>query len=381
MSKKQESSHGEIKLWDPATGKLLREVSGLTQMVDGIRFSPDGQYLVSTGRLGPTILWDWKAANGFRRLWEDADKGSGIGMAVSPDSRRLVWPTRQAIRVIDLPPRKKGNGLGGHADPVPFVAFAPDGKTVVSAGDAVRVWDATTGAELRASSRRLSQFHAAALSANGKTLVTGSREGTILWDLATMKSLRSYSEPQNHALTLALSPDGKTLVTHEERVEDFFNTRGEAMVRSSRQAGLRVWDVDTGKEKTPIGDRVHAWHLAYAPDGESLAVAQMSKEGTRIWDVKKGSVIVDLKGDKGISWSGQPVVSFSPDGKLLASGHGDNSIWLWDAHSGNLSARCAVTKCGLGRWSFLPTARRCCRPAPTRRCGCGTWPRGSCSMS
>jgi WD40 repeat protein len=166
---------GSIKLWDPATGKQLREVSGLRNIVDAVRFSPDGKYLVSTGRSGPTILWDWKAANGLRRIWEDPDRASGIA-SFSPDSRRLAWCTHHAIRLLDLPPRKDRNYLSGHASPIPFVAFAPDGETVISVGESIRVWDATTGKELRASREPFEYFCAAALSPDGKTLVSARRD-------------------------------------------------------------------------------------------------------------------------------------------------------------------------------------------------------------
>lgn len=96
--------HGEIKFWDAANGKKLREVAGMVNRVDSVRFSSDGKYLASICGSGPAILWDVKAANGPRRVWEIPD--NGWKTAFSPDSRRLVWCTRQAIRLVDLPPPK-----------------------------------------------------------------------------------------------------------------------------------------------------------------------------------------------------------------------------------------------------------------------------------
>jgi WD40 repeat protein len=340
--------HSSIKLWDPATGKEIREVSGLRQSVESVRFSPDGKYLVSTGSLGPTILWDWKAAKGFRRIWEDPDRASGVTFA--PDSSRLAWCTRHTIRLLDLPPRKDRNPLGGHTGPVPFVAFAPDGKTVVSAGESIRVWDAATGEELRVSREPFKDFCAAALSPDGKTLVTGSNEGTKRWDLTTMKVLRSFVVPGGYALLLSLSPDGKTLITSTE-APIYSIEKGQISYRLSREEFLRVWDVGTGKEKRQLCKGIYPEYLTYSPDGTRLATYQFNANSIRIWDVKKGTASADLERQKIPSELGvrgmyitissgsrpaprQSVLRFSPDGKLLASGHWDKIVWLWDTHSG-----------------------------------------------
>jgi WD40 repeat protein len=338
--------HGSIKLWDPATGKELRAVSGLPQIVDTVRFSPDGKYLVSTGRNGSTILWDWKATNGPRRLWEHADHAAGIAFAA--DSSRLAWCTRQAIRLLDLPPRQDRNPLGGHTGPVPFIAFAPDGKTVVSAGESIRVWDASTGEELRVSRERFKYFCAAALSPDGKTLVTGSGMGTQLWDLNTLKVLRSFDVPGGYALILALSPNGKNLLTAIE-VPVYAEKKGQGF-RHSRENFLRLWDVGTGKEQRQLC-KSSSWlpeYMTFSPDGTRLATLHPNENGLRIWDVKTGTQSLKLEsekasfepGDAGVVYGGpgpvprQSVIHFSPDGKLIASGLWDKNVWLWDAHSG-----------------------------------------------
>jgi len=51
-----------IELWDLVTGDKLTTLDGHTALVETLLFSPDGKTLVSAGRDGTILLWDWDAA-------------------------------------------------------------------------------------------------------------------------------------------------------------------------------------------------------------------------------------------------------------------------------------------------------------------------------
>ncbi len=68
------------------------------------------------------------------------------------------------------------------------MAFSPDGKTVITGSEdgTARLWDASTGRPLGPPLTHQGAVRAVAFSPDGKTVITGSRDGTArLWDVAT----------------------------------------------------------------------------------------------------------------------------------------------------------------------------------------------------
>jgi WD40 repeat protein len=55
-----------IKLWDVATGRELRTLAGHTDRVRSVAFSPDGKVLASGAGGGEILIWDVEAALGKR---------------------------------------------------------------------------------------------------------------------------------------------------------------------------------------------------------------------------------------------------------------------------------------------------------------------------
>jgi WD40 repeat protein len=120
--------------------------------------------------------------------------------------------------------------LEGHKRDVFSVAFSPDGKTIVSGSSdgTVRVWNAATGAEQHKMTGHKDTVFSVAFSPNGKTIVSGSQDHTVrVWDVATGVEQHKITGHEDPVFSVAFSPDGKTIVS------------------GSNDRTVRVWDAVT----------------------------------------------------------------------------------------------------------------------------------------
>jgi WD40 repeat protein len=246
-----------------------------------------------------------------------ASSSIGIGptaVAFSPDGKTLVT-VGYDVQLWNLASHRQigapfGDGENG-------MAFSPDGKTLAVAGDAVRLWNLTTHHQI-GSPFGTGGMDAVAFSPDGKTLVTEDQDGTVrLWDVASHTPISAPFGTKVEAM--ALSPDGKDLVTagHDGKAR-LWDLAAHHQIGAPLIIGPRASDTDPG----PIGQTV-----AFSPDGKTLATA--SNLGTaRLWDLATHTQIGrPLGGNEGVE-----SLAFSPDGKTLAitRGGSSTSATLWD---------------------------------------------------
>ncbi|MEN3009382.1 MAG: trypsin-like peptidase domain-containing protein, partial [Candidatus Bipolaricaulaceae bacterium] len=190
-------------------------------------------------------------------------------------------------------------GIGYITD---HVAFSSDGKLAVTTSLGIELWDVATMELVRFFEHRA---WSVAFSPDGRTLASGSEDGTIkLWDVATGKDLRTLAGHRHAVTSVAFSPDGRTVASASRLWND--NT-------------IKLWDVATGKElRTLAGHTDAVSSVAFSPDGRTLASGW--EDGTiKLWDVATGKELRTLAGHT----SGVNSVAFSPDGRTLASGSYD----------------------------------------------------------
>ena len=82
------------------------------------------------------------------------------------------------------------------------------------------------------------------------------------------------------------------------------------------------------------GHKQPVYNVGFSPNCHSLVSASADKS-IRIWNIRDGSSkILPVTGSPNYFMS----VEFSPDGKYVAAGNFDGSVWIWDSRTHTLAA-------------------------------------------
>ncbi|MBY9008712.1 MAG: hypothetical protein KGD74_02450 [Candidatus Lokiarchaeota archaeon] len=92
--------------------------------------------------------------------------------------------------------------------------------------------------------------------------------------------------------------------------------------------------------------------ISFSPDGKLIASGSGDKT-VKIWDFHTGDLIRTLKGHKSYVTS----ISFSPDGEFIASGSGDKTVKIWEFHTGDLIRTLEGHKSYVNSISFSPDGK------------------------
>ena len=131
-----------LEVSDAATGRI-RHVLKHWETVEAVSFSPDGRYLASVGSeyWEPVRLWNPGTGKLIREL--GGHSNYYLCLAFSPDSRRVAAGSNDGkIRILDTDIGFLKVTLAGHQHMVTSVAWSPDGKRLASgsADGTVRLW-------------------------------------------------------------------------------------------------------------------------------------------------------------------------------------------------------------------------------------------------
>jgi WD40 repeat protein len=114
------------------------------------------------------------------------------------------------VRVREFPSCRVIRTIPGWQQGVRFLAFSPDGSTLVgSAGPRLRVWDFANDREVALHKRGSKHFQGLTFTADGRHLLTVSNDETVrVWDARTWAEQTTINWSIGGLINLALSPDG-----------------------------------------------------------------------------------------------------------------------------------------------------------------------------
>lgn len=283
-------THGEVRLFDVATGVPAGTLGGQSGRVTALAFSPDGSWLA--------------AASG------EPGK-AGTVRVYAPD------------KGVPAPPVLT---IAGHQDAVYALAFSADGKRLASAGydRVIRIWNLGTAPKVTAPLRELKDhsdtIYALAFHPNGKLLASGSADRAVkVWDADTGTRLYTLGDPTDWVYCVAWSPDGRHLAA------------------AGVDKTIRVWAADATGGKLAVTAFAHegpVWRIAYGPGGKTLYSVGEDRV-VKAWDAAK---LAETK-----VFPAQPeavlALAVSPTGVRLAVGRFDGVALLLDPATGKPTAQ------------------------------------------
>jgi WD40 repeat protein len=362
--------------------RLVAQI-GHTELVSSLAWSVNKPWLLTGGRDGAVLLWDVASQRELRRL---TGHGAGVHrVALSPDNRRAFTADRERVHFWDLHTGKRTRSFD-ELTRVSAMAYSPTLKRLLVAGEAGdrkagthrnsvlllhartariagRIHVAATGTKNKNSpgdpqvlvssaaidrrGRRIllgcddstarlydkkgkellrfkghrGRVQAAAFSADGRQALTGCKDGVaILWKTRDGRELARFG-PFEHNKT----PNKKKRVAAVTEVS-FFPDGKRALVVAFPLA--RVVDLFTGDELQGF-DATEA--AAPSPDGTRVATGLFY--AAHLYDAANGQLVTRLNGHAPRTWR---VVAH---GGQIAVGLDFDTCVFWDAVSGRPTLR------------------------------------------
>jgi eukaryotic-like serine/threonine-protein kinase len=320
---------GKLRIRDAFTGAIMMTLSGAYENTLDIASSANGQLLAVARKGGLVVVLDRMTGGELSRH----DFKSDICLiALSPngdvvsgvDSTGLL---RAWCRVTDGTHSFSQDDVG-HFLRSP--TFSRDGSRMATlpflSNEGMKpaaVWDVASGRRLNLMP---TQNHPGRLwfASDCRTLIGDGSRSPRIWRFDPPAEIPSPTGHLDEAWSAAYSADGKLLATGSDDTDE--------------PQTIKIWDPATAQLiRGWFGGVGTVASLAFSPDGRILVSGHLTPhDGVRIWDVSTGSLLTTLRGHRDMVRA----VAFSPDGRLLATAGGykglvekDWNIRVWDVES------------------------------------------------
>ena len=237
---------------------------------------------------------------------------------VLPEAEEALHRAVTSSRIL-LTARGVGGALDWSPDGSMFVTEGPDESGIID------IRDPETGASIRSFPGHDPDVNSVAFSHDGSMLATTGDDGALrVWDPQAGTELQSFDHGDGVVVAPAFSPDDRLVAAAWEG-------DGDGGDDGDGGSFVEIRDVASGRAVQRLGPflSVRSAGISFSPDGRRLVVPTAG--ATVVADVRTGDEVLALTvGDDDIATD----ADWSPDGRWIATSHGDGTVRVFEAQTG-----------------------------------------------
>ena len=268
-----------VSILDFSTGSELQSIETFGAPIDSLTMLENNRPAASTQ---PYVFWLTEDGEIFRTYPYDGDRF--LSVSASADGKRLIMTSFGNLEVIESSGAHLFHLGGIH----PRAVFSPDGKLMAVSTLTYPAIGETSGYV--------------------EIFETATWKNMITWQVF------QYTDGFPHNMQgLVFSPDGNRIITGQQ------------------DGVIQVWQVKDGELLQTFKTETAVTHISISPDGLLIATSSFWPTSPNLWQLSDGSQVCNgaQQANQGTELAKQRATAFSPDGKLLVSGYGNN-LMLWD---------------------------------------------------
>ena len=233
-------SFGEVVLWDVATNKIARRLTGFVDRVVSLSYSADGKRLATGGGAptedGEVRIFDTVTGAQLADV-KPSHSDTVFGVCFSPDGKLLATAgADKFVKVFEVPSGKLVKSFEGHTNHVLDVGWSMDGKFLASAGadNVVKIWDYEKGEKTKDIRNHEKQITRLVFVPKSPTFVTTAGDGVMrTWNVESGGAGRNFADAKGALDAVAVSADGLLVASGgEEGIVRLYNAADSKLIKA-----------------------------------------------------------------------------------------------------------------------------------------------------
>ena len=298
----------EITVWNAKKQEGQLQLKGHTADLIAARFSPQGNFLLSSADDKTLIRWDYK--KGIQQAASKKLEEAVQDFAISPDERyALTTSYGKTLDLWDMEKMEHIRTLTGHRGKVTSLAFSPDSRFAMSGSNdnSVKIFDLKNGRQVADIPGQADRITPVAFSPSGKYFLSVScaYSQVEIWNIESKSIAGTFSLEYD-----AEKPDEK--IYCGSKTKAVFSPGGKRFLMTSGKDAL-LWKMGSPK---PVFLRGHAdlvKSVAFSANGK-VAITGSYDGSMKLWNGLDGSLLATINHLGDADW-----VAIAPGGLFDAS--------------------------------------------------------------